>query len=136
MRMRVVTVPQPVSKSATHLFPCLLQAMRALLAFDEGPAIFAGDTNLREAEVKQEKLVRQVRLLGITHCLTALCVISRVNHGISPCARVRSCRCRCPPSCSRGRGCGVCFALLFLVNFYVVNTSFVQEYPLRVWRLV
>ncbi|CAM9429125.1 unnamed protein product [Sphacelaria rigidula] len=35
------------------------QAMRALLEFDEGPAIFAGDTNLREAEVKQEKLVRQ-----------------------------------------------------------------------------
>lgn len=36
--------------------------MRKLLAFRDGPAIFAGDTNLREAEVKQEKLVKQVGL--------------------------------------------------------------------------
>lgn len=35
--------------------------MRTLLDFREGPAIFAGDTNLREAEVKQEKLVKEVR---------------------------------------------------------------------------
>ena len=37
------------------------QAVRELLAHGEGPAIFAGDTNLREAEVKQEKLVKEVK---------------------------------------------------------------------------
>lgn len=36
------------------------QALRLLLGFREGPAIFAGDTNLREAEVKQEKLAKEV----------------------------------------------------------------------------
>ncbi len=36
------------------------QALRQLLGFREGPAIFAGDTNLREAEVKQEKLAKEV----------------------------------------------------------------------------
>eukprot|EP00752_Nemacystus_decipiens_P005954 g5377.t1 len=35
------------------------QALRQLLGFREGPAVFAGDTNLREAEVKQEKLAKE-----------------------------------------------------------------------------
>ncbi|CAM9355971.1 unnamed protein product, partial [Hapterophycus canaliculatus] len=35
------------------------QVLRQLLAFRGGPAIFAGDTNLREVEVKQEKLARE-----------------------------------------------------------------------------
>ncbi|CAM9457247.1 unnamed protein product [Scytosiphon promiscuus] len=35
------------------------RVLRRLLAFSEGPAIFAGDTNLREAEVKQEKLAKE-----------------------------------------------------------------------------
>ncbi|CAN0363721.1 unnamed protein product [Ectocarpus sp. 12 AP-2014] len=36
------------------------QVLKQLLAFRGGPAIFAGDTNLREAEVKQEKLAKEV----------------------------------------------------------------------------
>lgn len=39
-----------------------VQVLRKLLAFHDGPAIFAGDTNLREPEVKQEKMVKQVNL--------------------------------------------------------------------------
>ncbi|CAN0008927.1 unnamed protein product [Ectocarpus sp. 4 AP-2014] len=35
------------------------QVLKQLLAFRGGPAIFAGDTNLREAEVKQEKLAKE-----------------------------------------------------------------------------
>lgn len=40
-----------------------------MLDFGEGPALFAGDTNLREAEVKQEKLAKQVRKGGSWLCL-------------------------------------------------------------------
>ncbi|CAM9599777.1 unnamed protein product [Laminaria digitata] len=40
-------------------WPLNVQALRKLLTFREGPAVFAGDTNLREAEVKQEKLTKQ-----------------------------------------------------------------------------
>lgn len=40
--------------------PFLKQALRRLLGFHEGPAIFAGDTNLREPEVKQEQLAKEV----------------------------------------------------------------------------
>lgn len=43
--------------------------MGALLDFGEGPALFAGDTNLREAEVKQEKLTKQVRKGRSWRCL-------------------------------------------------------------------
>lgn len=39
---------------------CVKQVLKKLLAFRGGPAIFAGDTNLREAEVKQEKLAKEV----------------------------------------------------------------------------
>lgn len=46
------------------------QTMRELLAFREGPAVFAGDTNLREAEVKQEKLTKEVS----TSTVAARCV--------------------------------------------------------------
>ncbi|CAM9604760.1 unnamed protein product, partial [Ectocarpus fasciculatus] len=35
------------------------QVLKQLLAFRGGHAIFAGDTNLREAEVKQEKLAKE-----------------------------------------------------------------------------
>eukprot|EP00904_Undaria_pinnatifida_P008750 jgi/Undpi1/5004/HiC_scaffold_19.g08356.m1 len=35
------------------------QVLRKLLSFREGPAVFAGDTNLREPEVKQEKLAKE-----------------------------------------------------------------------------
>lgn len=40
--------------------PFVKQTLRQLLRFRDGPAIFAGDTNLREAEVKQEKLAKEV----------------------------------------------------------------------------
>eukprot|EP00903_Cladosiphon_okamuranus_P013082 g12203.t1 len=35
------------------------KALRQLLGFRDGPAIFAGDTNLREPEVKKEKLAKE-----------------------------------------------------------------------------
>lgn len=60
------------------------QALRKVLSFSEGPAMFAGDTNLREAEVKQEKLAKGVSLsqysrMNCYECLDTFTLVGRVT---------------------------------------------------------
>ncbi|CAN0408433.1 unnamed protein product [Pylaiella littoralis] len=50
---------KPILIMTSHLETQFNQVLQRLLGFREGAAIFAGDTNLREAEVKQEKLAKE-----------------------------------------------------------------------------